>query len=255
MTPSKRSVRNASVTGIELPIGRRILAQALAWTFWSLMRTYRVRVWNDPRGSLGGTRAGRIVVTILHAHQLGALSMADEASATLVSRSKDGQMLVPLLERCRCLPICGSTGGGKKGGARALTELIRHVRSGKQAVIAVDGPRGPRGRAQKGCAMLAQKADGWIVPVAISSPKRWMLRKTWDRFQICMPFSKVSFRFGEPIRVDQAADLDVIADRVSTALWELESRVDPSEAQRCRDAWDAESDHAGPGSERLARAA
>ena len=46
---------------------------------------------------------------------------------------------MPLLQSCGCLPIRGSSGEGRKGGASALAKLIRHCQDGHPAVVAVDG--------------------------------------------------------------------------------------------------------------------
>ena len=82
---------------------------------------------------------------------------------------------------------------------------------------------------------LAKRTGLPIVPVVIVPSRRWLLRSTWDRFQIPQPFSTIRVFFGEPVyaRADETARS--LCDRVHTALMELERGHDPSEWQQIHD--------------------
>src|SRR5262245_50209661 len=80
---------------------------ALVLLAWRL--TCRYRVENDPRPAL---RAGGrpYVYALLHAHQVAAVFCNDERRmAAMVSRSLDGDLLVPSLHARRVIPVRGST--------------------------------------------------------------------------------------------------------------------------------------------------
>ena len=163
--------------------------------------------------------------------QLAGSMGAYRGSGTMVSRSLDGDMLVPGLMLAGIVPIRGSSGRQSKGGATALHRLIRHAKSGKPVIMAIDGPRGPRGVVQKGIGMLAEKTEGTIVVAAAIPRRRWILTKTWDRAQIPKPFSRIDYYFSDPITPRSGESLERLAARVETALHRLVEEHDPDEAK------------------------
>ncbi|EMI53940.1 lipoprotein [Rhodopirellula sallentina SM41] len=206
----------------------------LRWFFTLIRRTVRIRVVNDRRDQIRYHSDRQFIYAILHAHQVAATALSDPNTGALVSRSRDGDLIAPLLESCGCVPIRGSSGRGSKGGASALAQLIRHCQQGHPAVIAVDGPKGPRGKVQKGVAMLSQKANIPILPVVLVARRRWLFAKAWDRMQLPIPFSRLDCRFGDPIQVHEHDDLAAIASQIETSLEQLERVEDPTEAAIAR---------------------
>lgn len=206
-----------------------------------LRLTYRRRVVNDRRAAIVRRTGKKYVFAILHSHQVAAVSMSEANTGTMVSRSRDGDLLVPALRACQLVPIRGSTGTGRKGGATALVEMIRHVRQGHAAVIAVDGPRGPRGKVQPGAAMVALKAGVPVLPVVLVPDRRWVMRRSWDRLQILAPFCHVRAQFGDPIYPppellnDSKAAITDMTQRIEDSLRQMESQLDPIEAAAAGD--------------------
>ncbi|TWT56155.1 DUF374 domain-containing protein [Allorhodopirellula solitaria] len=240
MNPSQPHDRAAAKT-----TRRRNRTPKLSWAkrlerlgvlgYFTLMRrTVRIRVTNDRRDEICHQSDRQFVYALLHAHQAAAIALSDPNTGALVSRSRDGELLVPLLKSCGCVPIRGSS-GGSKGGATALTQMIRHCQDGHPAVIAVDGPKGPRGKVQKGVAKLAQKADIPIVPVVLVPKRRFLFAKAWDRMQLPWPFTQLDCRFGDPISVAADDDLDDVASRLEVELAKLELAADPQEAERSQE--------------------
>ena len=149
----------------------------------------------------------------------------------MVSRSADGDILVPSLKLGGIVPIRGSSGRQAKGGATALHQLIRHAKTENPVIMAIDGPRGPSGVIQKGIGLLAQKAEAVIV-LAVAVPKRrWILTKTWDRTQIPKPFSAIDYYFSDPITARGGESLERLAARMESTLHEMVEAHDPQEAQ------------------------
>jgi lysophospholipid acyltransferase (LPLAT)-like uncharacterized protein len=89
--------------------------------------------------------------------------------AVLSSRHRDGEYVSRTLERFGHLMVRGSTGRGGVGG---LKEMIRHLRAGRDAAFATDGPRGPRHRVQMGVIEAARLGGAPIVPVAFAGSKK-----------------------------------------------------------------------------------
>lgn len=200
----------------------------------SLLRwTCRIRVYNDPRDELRA--AGRpYVYSILHAHQVAITIGAEPGTGAMVSRSADGQMIVPALKIRGCVPVRGS-GRGKgadKGGRAALAALIDHVRSGRPAVLAVDGPRGPRNHVHKGIATLSHETGAVVLNVITIPTRRWILRKSWDHLQIPQPLSTIHAYFAPPIEPSPDEGIEAYRKRIEDALNALERQYDPAEAPK-----------------------
>lgn len=121
--------------------------------------------------------------------------------AAMVSASKDGAVVARILEHFGMQPVRGST---SRRGPQALLELTSLSEQGYDLAITPDGPRGPRYVLQSGPLFVAQLTGRAIVPA--SNYVRWKICvKSWDRFQIPLPFSRAEMRFGEPLRVPREA--------------------------------------------------
>src|SRR5262245_48270379 len=144
------------------PVLFRFLGLLAAFIVICWRLTLRIRVQDDPRPALRAA-GRRYVYAILHAQQLGFILLSDDVPiVAMVSASTDGDWLVPLCHARRIIPARGSTGKGK-GGRAALVEMATAVRRGLPALLAVDGPRGPRGSVHWGVVDLARETDACIV--------------------------------------------------------------------------------------------
>jgi hypothetical protein len=115
----------------------------------------------------------------------------------LTSPSKDGEILAQLVGAFGMKAVRGSS---SRRGSRALLELVKLIRSGRDIAITPDGPRGPRYSLGPGIILLAQTTGTRIVP-AHASFSRCVRMKTWDGFIIPLPFSKVSVTIGEALAI------------------------------------------------------
>lgn len=148
----------------------------------------------------------------------------------MVSRSDDGQVIVPTLRASGMVPIRGSSGTGRKGGATALQAMLEHVRGGRPGILTVDGPRGPRGHVQKGIGLLAEKSGAVVLTIMLIPTRRWVISKAWDRLQIPFPFSTIDVYADQPLEIKPAESLDQFVDRIALSLKQLELKYDPAEA-------------------------
>ena len=111
------------------------------------------------------------------------------------------QPCAKLVQRFGVQPIRGST---SRRGPQALLEATTWMERGYSIVILPDGPRGPAYQIQEGIIYLAQLTGRPIIPT--STYTRWKIRlRSWDRFQIPLPFACCKAYFGEPIRVPREA--------------------------------------------------
>jgi len=99
--------------------------------------------------------------------------------AVLASRHRDGEYVSRTLERFGHQMVRGSTG---RGGMSGLRQMVRLLRSGRDAAFATDGPRGPRHQVQIGVIEAARLGVAPIVPVAFAaSVKKNSARGTGSR--------------------------------------------------------------------------
>ena len=121
--------------------------------------------------------------------------------AAMVSASRDGGLLARVLEWFEVEPVRGST---SRRGPQALRELTKWGERGYDLAITPDGPRGPCYQVQEGVISTAQLTGLPIVPV--SYRLNWKLRpRSWDRFQVPLPFARCEVTLGEVVRVPRDA--------------------------------------------------
>jgi lysophospholipid acyltransferase (LPLAT)-like uncharacterized protein len=117
----------------------------------------------------------------------------------MISRSKDGAVVAGVARRSGWLPVRGSS---SKGGKAALRKMIAHLKRCRLAGHIVDGPRGPAGIVKPGVIRMARATGAVIVPFYVSAQRRWIFN-SWDRFLVPKPFSRVTLRFEQPLRLDR----------------------------------------------------
>ncbi len=127
--------------------------------------------------------------------------LPERQGAALISTSRDGAILADLVERFGFEVVRGST---SKKGASAIRRLAEVIASGRDVVITPDGPRGPAYELGQGMVFLAQQSGAAVVPVNMEYSSCWRL-KSWDRFILPRPFSRVRVIFGAPHRVAATA--------------------------------------------------
>jgi lysophospholipid acyltransferase (LPLAT)-like uncharacterized protein len=136
----------------------------------------------------------------------------------LISRSRDGQFISNVCAWFRIRSARGSS--SRHGVAAALTAVHAARDENLHIVITPDGPRGPRYRVQPGVLRLAQATGRPIVTITTYVRWKWVF-KSWDRFQLPLPFSRCELVTGEPIFVPPdatEADLEKLAGQVGASL-------------------------------------
>ena len=200
-------------SGVVIPNATKWQQRLAARLIWILLRilaaTLRFR-WQDRSGLCSQPPVGQAIYCIWH-NRLS-LSMAayqayiqprteGRGLAALVSASKDGGLLAGTLECFGVQPVRGSS---SRRGPQALLELTSWAERGHDLSITPDGPRGPCYVVREGVMSLAQLTGLPIVP--FSCYTHWKIRlKSWDRFQIPLPFSRVEMILEKPIRISREA--------------------------------------------------
>jgi lysophospholipid acyltransferase (LPLAT)-like uncharacterized protein len=217
----------------------KVVKQLIGWAIALLLLVWRLfcrrLVIHDPRPAL--RRQGRpYIYALLHAHQAAAVFVNDDkVMSAMVSRSDDGELLVPSLKVRRVIPVRGSTRskGRDKGGREALQSLAALLRQGVPTLLAVDGPTGPRNHVHRGVAELALDTGAAVLPVIVLPSRRFILRGTWDRFQIPKPFCTLRLIFADAIEPARYSDAETLRAELGRALTALEREHDAAEAALC----------------------
>jgi lysophospholipid acyltransferase (LPLAT)-like uncharacterized protein len=167
---------------------------------------------------------GPVLYAFWHQTQLiPAWTHRDRGIGILISRHGDGELIARVVDRLGFHPVRGST---TRGGVPALKALVRELRGGRDVAVTLDGPRGPRFRAQPGIVLLASMSGVPVLPTAFVVSRVKRLR-SWDRFLVPRPFSDLVMRLGEPIHVPRDLDRDGREEyrlRIEQALRDLTAR-------------------------------
>lgn len=144
--------------------------------------------------------------------------------AGLASPSKDGELIAVPLEKMGYRMVRGSSG---KESVKSLVQIIKLVKNeGYSLGTPLDGPKGPAHEVKPGMIYAAQKSGKQLVLVGGAYSKKWIFSKTWDKFQIPKPFSKVVCFVGEPIDVPSDVDPKDYALIVKDKLMELDKKAE-----------------------------
>ena len=135
----------------------------------------------------------------------------------MVSHSADGAIQARALGMLGFLVVRGSS---SRGGARALSTIVRRMRKAPVDVaFAVDGPRGPYGVVKPGAALAAQRTGGILVPMGSAVAHGRVFERAWDRFVLAWPFSRVAVVIGAPVAAeDLGAALEAAQQRAAKVL-------------------------------------
>jgi lysophospholipid acyltransferase (LPLAT)-like uncharacterized protein len=112
--------------------------------------------------------------------------------AGLISASRDGDFIAPLVERFGFQVVRGSS---SRLGATGMLELVGVLSAGRDVLLTPDGPRGPVYELGPGVILLAQKSGAPIQPINLEFSSCWRVN-SWDQFILPRPFSKVRVIFG-----------------------------------------------------------
>jgi len=199
--------------GVIVPHKPKWYQRAAAWLIFAVIRTVSLTLryrWNGPMDIFEGKQLGQSIYAVWH-NRLALCMIAywgyakkrteTPGMAAMVSASKDGGFLTGILECFGVQPVRGSS---SRRGAQALLELTTWAEKGYDLAITPDGPRGPKYIVQDGVMSLAQLTGLPIVP--FSYHLGWKIRvKSWDQFQIPLPFSRCEMNFERPISVPREA--------------------------------------------------
>jgi lysophospholipid acyltransferase (LPLAT)-like uncharacterized protein len=183
-----------------------LFIRAYSWTF-------RLQVKNEATWMKYHQMGGSVLLCTWHQHFFGAIrhfqSYSSYKPGLMISKSKDGHIIAEVARRSGWEPIRGSS---SRGGIEAMLKMIDKLKRDRLAGHIVDGPRGPAGEIKAGVIRISHAADAVIVPFYIQAEKAWYFN-SWDHFMLPKPFSKVTLRFDEMVKLPATTDNDLFENQ------------------------------------------
>ena len=187
---------------------QRVLLAGLAFFMRLWGRTLRYQ-WDTNVQSMMDGKTSPAVIILWHNRLLAGTIFylryfRDRRLATLISASKDGAWLAGFVEKLGIRPVRGSR---FNRGAQAIRDMIAASREGFDVGVSPDGSRGPLYDIKPGALKVALKTGKPIILLSLNHTGAWRL-KTWDRFYIPHPFSKVE-AIMDVVPIEEFSSLEV----------------------------------------------
>ncbi len=144
--------------------------------------------------------------------------------SALTSLSKDGDLLAKQLKHWNYSVIRGSS---HKGGDVALGIMVDYAKNNYSIAVTPDGPTGPPLKFKAGAVITAKKSLIPLVMAGVGFSIKKLL-KSWDSFQVPMPFSKAKIIYSEPVKIDINLDYnetDKIIKKCESIMIQLQNQA------------------------------
>ncbi|MCX7876612.1 MAG: lysophospholipid acyltransferase family protein [Melioribacteraceae bacterium] len=172
-----------------------------------LLKTVRIEVHNFDVIKQLENKKNNYIVAFWHGSMLiGWYLQRNKKFAALVSKSKDGDVLTSILEKWNFHVVRGSS---SNGGHEALDNMIHLIEENFHLAITPDGPTGPIMKFKAGAVITSYRTQVPLILLGIGMKNKWQL-KSWDKFEIPKPFSKVVVIFSNPIIIGKTLSRDEI---------------------------------------------
>lgn len=148
---------------------------------------------------------------------------ADQPAKMMIARHGDAEVIARAVGYFGIELIRGAGAAGRRkdrGGAAAFRAALSSLQDGVNVAMTADSPPGPARRAGLGVVRLASRSGRPIIPMGFATRRSLALR-TWSRFTLNLPFTRLALVMGEPVWVPPDADGDTLEahrQRVETRL-------------------------------------
>ena len=199
---------------------RKYILPRVAWWFYRFLTwSWRLELHESAGLKQALLNGEGVVFAHWHGDELSIVNLVTRYNiATMTSTSKDGQLIDFIIRK---LSGVTSRGSSTQGGVGALKGLVRLMREGHCASMAVDGPKGPLHKVKPGVFELSRLAGVRIVPMGAASSNVIVFQKSWNKAYLPKPFARVHVYFSEPwapiSRDDDAKDTK-LAERLAADI-------------------------------------
>lgn len=204
-----------------------LISQVSSWLIYLLGRSLRWESRGDENLEAIYRAGKRAIFSLWHGNIFSATwYWRRRGIVVMTSQSFDGEYIARCIQKHGCGAARGSS---SRGGLKALAEMARILRQGRDVAVTVDGPRGPRHVAKMGPVLLAKRTGAAIFCFHISLQHKIQL-KTWDESQIPLPFSRALILKAPPIYVPRNADEAMVKENLQEMQTVLDQLREDGEA-------------------------
>ncbi|MEK7240294.1 MAG: lysophospholipid acyltransferase family protein [Gemmatimonadota bacterium] len=195
------------------------------WLMTALGSTWRTEVRHEGEWPTIDGRRLPVVLVVWHSEMLPFVWMMRHRGVVgLASQHGDAEIMVRIAERLGWGPSV--RGSSTRGGLRGLIGMVEVLEQGTPVGFTPDGPKGPPRVAQPGALIAAVRGGCVVLPVGLHASREWRAR-SWDRFLVPLPFSRVVMAYGAAFtpRVDGGRVADGELERLAEAIAAAEARA------------------------------
>ncbi len=199
--------------------GNAWLAPVLAWLAVAYLKlTFRTNSWVvEPADAMDKVKPHLpVIASVWHGqHILLPAIPFGLRGAVMISRSLDGEVTARVAEAFGAKTIRASGGRDrsrtlKKGGMAGFLEMLRALEEGDNVMQTADIPKGTPRRVGPGIIALAKRSGRPIIPLAVASSRRRVVKGAWDRATFNLPFGRSSLVVGGALNVPPDADEEML---------------------------------------------
>lgn len=188
---------------------------------------YRIEGWPHLQAAMDSKRPllwamwhGQVMLFVA----FGDRYLPNEQFAALRVGDERGDVLGEFAARLGSRTYRVDMGGNPFAAGRAVLQVIREMKAGRQSVIAPDGPDGPAFKPKRGVTYLARKAEAAVLPVGVWSRQAYALNR-WDRYLVPFPFARIHVALGQPLLVERDVDESQLEAQIVAALHQARARA------------------------------
>lgn len=182
------------------------LTALLIWIIYrSLAATWQLEILEPVQMRARLKNKEPVILAHWHGDELILLGLiAHYRTATMISTSKDGDIMAALVKRFHGRFTRGSS---TRQGIGALIGLIRMIKKERlNSSVAVDGPKGPIYKVKQGIFELSRASGFPIVAGACACDRAWHFPKAWNKTYLPKPFARVRVVWTEMFHIEDGAD-------------------------------------------------
>lgn len=193
---------------------RRILGVILPPLIYALLRllyaftknTFHINEYTKEHNFIGAFWHGELLMLpFLYKYFRKQVSKERDKGFYIVqSQHFDATLMVDVCAKFGLRSLRGST---SKGGIKALIESFKLLREGYDVALSPDGPKGPYHSISDGIIAMSQKTGKQIVPIRVVYSRYWEF-KSWDKFRIPKPFSRIDYYMLDGFVIDKDMQID-----------------------------------------------
>jgi len=148
--------------------------------------------FHDNAGYYSGAHKGQYIIAFWHNRMIVMPLIFSryyrrKGATVLTSASREGSLVERVVRSFGMDVVRGSS---SRRGAAALLALSDRMKADYDVIVTPDGPRGPCYRLGPGIVFLSQRSGQPVMPIRVDY-SRFIELKSWDRFRIPLPFSRI----------------------------------------------------------------